>query len=1057
MRTILMASSAVAALLSAPAAAQVVIGTVQTAPVRTATAANGQPSAVTINAQGAVDATSGSAVTQDSASVVVNQGRAQVRDADNATGIDATAGGGGITSSGRIVVDETYRPADADSDGDLDGPFARGTNRAGIRVRGAYAGDVTVAAGGTVVVQGNDSAGIRLGGPLTGNLTQEGSVTVTGDRSVGVQTGAVTGKLRLAGTIGAVGQGASAARVDGPVAGLLEIQGTLTATGYRSVTLPADVSKLDADDLLQGGSALAVTNSVSGGIVFAVPPAATTPPVADADRDGIEDAREGTAVVTAYGAAPAVLIGGASALTVGPVAGRTDGFGLVADGSVLGSGVYAGVSGQGMVLGGQGGSVTVAGGIAVGGRVLAASNGASATALRLGAGASAPVLTVGGTLGATGGNAAAAVSTALLVDAGAGLPALRNTGTIQAVAGGADGTAVAIRDLSGTLRTVENSGLVSATGGLASAGRSIAIDLSAAGGDAVVRQAGGANIGIAGDVLLGAGNDLLDVQAGSVIGTVRLGAGDDRVVLAGASRFAGALDYGTGGGTLQVGGTSVFAGSLANAGRVAVTVGGGALSLSAPAAVGSLSVAAAGTLGVTLSQATRTAPALTVGGAASFERGATLSVAIGGLVGAEGRHQVLSTAGGIAGADGIAFSAAALPYLFKGALVAAPTGLSVDVTRRTAAELQLDRPSAQLYDAAYASLLNDAELAGAFLGIGGGEGGPATFRQTLAQLLPDQATGTFEMATAAARATARVIADPTGLLREAGNWGYWAAPVGVQLKTGSVAAGGYEVSGWGAAAGAERRVGPGQIGVSLAYLDNRQSQRANLNRVDGTQYEAAAYWRGGWGGWLTTARASAARIDFDGRRRFLGTGGTTQIDRRSDASWGAGLYSGAASVAWEGGSERFFVRPTLAVDYYRLVEDAHRDVLATATAPRGAALSVDKRTSDELAGTASLAVGLDVYNRSRSWTGKVVGENWFRLEVEGGRREVLAGALGATVAQFDGGQRFTIDPEGERSGWIGRVRAMGGSSRWRLAGEVGAEQRLGDAALSARGSLTVRM
>ena len=42
----------------------------------------------------------------------------------------------------------------------------------------------------------------------------------------------------------------------------------LTASGYRYTTAPADPSKLDADDLLQGGPALSIEGDVTGGIIL---------------------------------------------------------------------------------------------------------------------------------------------------------------------------------------------------------------------------------------------------------------------------------------------------------------------------------------------------------------------------------------------------------------------------------------------------------------------------------------------------------------------------------------------------------------------------------------------------------------------------------------------------------------------------------------------------------------------------------------------------------------------------------------------------------------------
>ncbi|RZM25830.1 MAG: autotransporter domain-containing protein, partial [Sphingomonas sp.] len=219
--------------VAAPAHAQTVIDTKRTDPVRTATIKAGTPDAIRIAAAGSVVPTAGTAVTIDSANAVVNEGTIQVSNADNATGILANAGtGGGITNSGKIILDETYVATDTDKDGDVDGPFAAGTGRTGIRTAGAYAGAIVNS--GSVTVQGNNSAGIWLGGPLTGAFTHDGTTSVTGDGSTAVRVADVTGNVRLAGTIAAVGRGAVAARVDGDIAGALVVQGAIGATGYRS-------------------------------------------------------------------------------------------------------------------------------------------------------------------------------------------------------------------------------------------------------------------------------------------------------------------------------------------------------------------------------------------------------------------------------------------------------------------------------------------------------------------------------------------------------------------------------------------------------------------------------------------------------------------------------------------------------------------------------------------------------------------------------------------------------------------------------------------------------
>jgi hypothetical protein len=304
MRRLLLTTTCLFA-VTTPVQAQTVIDTKRTDAVRTSTIKAGARDNIRIAAAGSVTPTTGTAVTIDSVNSVSNEGTIQITNADNATGIFANAAtGGGITNAatGKIIIDESYVATDTDKDGDLDGSFAAGTGRTGIRTAGAYTGAIVNS--GAITVKGNNSAGIWLGGPLTGAFTHDGQTSVTGNGSTGVRIADVTGNVRLAGTIAAIGQGAVAARVDGDITGALVVQGALGSTGYRYVTAPADVSKLDADDLLQGGSALIVAGNVSGGIIFAVPPKDASTTDTDEDKDGLPDATEGSAAITSYGAAP---------------------------------------------------------------------------------------------------------------------------------------------------------------------------------------------------------------------------------------------------------------------------------------------------------------------------------------------------------------------------------------------------------------------------------------------------------------------------------------------------------------------------------------------------------------------------------------------------------------------------------------------------------------------------------------------------------------------------------------------------------------------------------
>ncbi len=1049
------------------AQAQTVIDTKRTDAVRTSTIKAGAADNLKIVAAGSVTPTSGTAVTVDTVNSVTNEGTIQVTNADGSTGILANAGtGGGIANAatGKIIIDESYVATDTDKDGDLDGPFAAGTGRTGIRTAGAYTGAIVNS--GAITVKGNNSAGIWLGGPLTGAFTHDGQTSVTGDRSTGVRIADVTGNVRLAGTIAAIGQGAVAARVDGDIAGALVVQGALGSTGYRYVTAPADPSKLDADDLLQGGSALVVAGNVSGGIIFAVPPKDASTTDTDEDKDGLPDATEGSAVITSYGAAPAVQIGSATrAVAIGAVAGTGTGFGLIVDGGIAGSGVYGGVEGNGLAIGGLGGAVTIAGGIGVNGTVAATANGASATALKIGSGASTPEIRNAGTISAAGGGTAASRSTAVLVDTGASVGTIRNSGTIKAAAQAADGTAIGILDRSGTVTLVENSGGIGATGALATSERNVAIDLSANTTGTIVRQTavatGIAAPAIVGDVRFGSGNDLFDVADGTVAGTARFGsgnnrlalsgdaafaggavfgAGNDALTLAGTSVFNGAADFGGGSDTLTLGGTSRFTGTLANAGGLAVAVNGGTLDITKAASIASLSVGGGGVLAVTLDKTGGTGTMIQVAGTASFDKDSKLALKLTSVTDAEGRYVVLR-AGTLTGAANLTATTTALPFLYKGS-IATGTGndLTVDILRKTSTELGFNRSQASAYDAVYRALGNDAKVGGAFLNITDGD----AFRGSVRQMLPDHAGGTFEAVTMGSRAAARVLADPHGPFKDEGKWGYWVTQVAWGTSKSIADTAGYDISGWGVSAGAEYKTGVGNFGTSFAYLNGQDADDGTNNEVRSNQYELAGYWRGHWGDLQANARVSGAKIAFDGTRQFNGAIGTEKVDRTSKGDWNGTLYSASGGVSWDGGKGIFVFRPVLAIDYYKLKEDGYSET----GGGKAIDLVVRSRSSDELAVTASTALGLNFGGTSPD-------EGWFRVEAEGGRRELVGGGLGATTAAFEGGQSFTLTPEERTSGWVGKLRAVGGSSAFRLGGEFGGEQQQGRVALSLRASLQI--
>src|SRR5699024_11118652 len=108
----------------------------------------------------------------------------------------------------------------------------------------------------------------------------------------------------------------------------------------------------------------------------------------------------------------------------------------------------------------------------------------------------------------------------------------------------------------------------------------------------------------------------------------------------------------------------------------------------------------------------------------------------------------------------------------------------------------------------------------------------------------------------------------------------------------------------------------------------------------------------------------------------------------------------------------FFLRPSAGVEYHDLSEDGYQEK----GGGKALDLTVAKRSSSELAVNGLLAAGFEL-------GGTRDDEGYFRVEAEGGRRQIVSGSLGKTRAHFEGGEEFVLTPEGRESGWVGRLRA----------------------------------
>ena len=331
----------------------------------------------------------------------------------------------------------------------------------------------------------------------------------------------------------------------------------------------------------------------------------------------------------------------------------------------------------------------------------------------------------------------------------------------------------------------------------------------------------------------GTGSDTLDIADGKLAGNVSFGTGDNRFLLSGdatatgnltfgsgvdtittggTSVFSGAVDFGGGADVLTIGGTSVFKAQLSNASGLAVSVQKGTFGVVKSATIASLDVTDGGTLAVTLDKTPGASSLLNVSGAANFGTGSKLQLNVADVENAEG-HFVVLNAGTLTGGSNLSTNNEFLPFLYKGALTVTGNQVAVDVSRKSSTELGLNRSESAAYGAIYEALAEDDDIGDSFLAIRDQE----EFVDSIRQMLPEHAGGTFEAVTMGDRTLARMLSDPKSTQKQEGNFSYYAAQAvwGSSKSIGDTA--GYEIGGWGATMGAEYDTKLGKFGGSLSY------------------------------------------------------------------------------------------------------------------------------------------------------------------------------------------------------------------------------------------------
>ncbi|MDX2238584.1 MAG: autotransporter outer membrane beta-barrel domain-containing protein [Hyphomonadaceae bacterium] len=1038
---------------AAPAQAETTIANTRDAPIRTATVNNGAADDLRIDEDGQIDieVDDVAGVTLDSANDLTLDDGALISadDVERIRGIVIAAEGqGDLDSAGDIYLFEDYTPEDTDDDGYIDEPFAQGGDRIGVLVEARatpLVGDIRLTEEAAISVEGNDSAGLRVLGAVNGDLVSAGSVSVVGDRGVAIDIQApIAGDVSIEGSANATGEDSIAVDVAAPIQGRLYVRGALSATGYRYTTAPTDddeYADLIEDGVLQGGPALRISSSVAGGVLLDGRGYeddqddngnGITEDELEDDDDLEDDYEDAQTTISAYGNAPAVAIGNASAaMTLGAGAPLTEGepgagldalnigYGLVNRGTIAAYGIYDGVAATGVSLFGAGAATrtTIAGGVRNDGSIAAYAVEVDSTGLRIGAFVDAPTLYNLGAIGAASTAEADVAAYALRIEDGAGMSRIVNQGTIQAALYGETGDAIAIAADGTAPGLIENYGAIIAEISATDddedddvdpvvTGRAIAIDVSRATNAVTIRQfasiartdqddeddSSEPDVEIIGDILFGSGDDLLDLRAGL---------------------FEGHVDFGAGADALRIAGGATARGTFADAdASLALDVDDGLLAIeSGVFRVGSARIGARGVLSLAVSETASENSRLAVSNALRFEDGARIDVSLDLLLDddaffATGAYsQEIITAGSISGfaaASGNLTSA----YLYTPTLAQnGANSLVVELRAKTPEELGLSGNESIAFDAAYRAVAGDADLSAAFAGISDGD----QFREAYRQLLPSALAASTELSVAEnlqvmQGAIARV-GGPDAIAADAVTlWAQQAGGVHERAVDGFGAA--WDGWNWNVSFGIDGPVQFGQLGFFGAFqISETDDGRATSGALATWRASAGAFWANDLPGGAIVRTSALAGVGRSGLDRALDI--DLEDDDRDLAREISGEWTSASALA-----QIDLARPLRAGDF-------------TLTPRIGAigAVSWDGEYRESGGGGADLQV--DARDAQRAYAFGELGARYaFRFSetetfspyVQAGWRQRVAGEEAQLTARFTGGAPFTFVDATESEG-----------------------------------------
>jgi hypothetical protein len=973
------------------------------------------------------------ALTLNSNNVLNNEGTITSNNVDNVTGMLIKGGYSGTVTNGvAINLTESYAPGSLNNNGIADAPFAQGTNRIGILMSGPFTGSIYDT--GSVTIQGNNSTGISLQGALNGSLEHSGSITVTGDNSFGIKTnGEITGEMRLTGTVSVKGQNSVGVQINGPIDGAFRLYSTITSTGYavsvRETGPMLTQVETTPGDVQQGGSALQIFGSVKGGVFLGAPPPGTVPTdtTTDADADGIVDSAEGTSSITTYGSAPALQIGGPTAITFGNFGSSFNAYGLIIEGTISAQGLMDGVSSTAVDIGVGHSGVNLSGGIRVAGTVSSASFQADSMAIHLENGVTGAALLNTGTISATVTSGAANTATALQIDAGATLNSITNTGILTAIVNGDTANALAVVDKSGAVNSVLNYDNISAVlnpaiAGEAVTGQGIALDLRAntSGVTFTQLQAPGSTVvpTLVGDVLLGSGPNTVSLLAGSMQGTLSMGSAPGSLTIDNGAAYVGNLIYG--------------------GNHLAINIANGSLQDTSATTVhaSSLNVGPNSTLTFALDPVHNSSSLINVSGAATFAAGAKIGATLISTPSLAGQTFTVVQAGSLSIGNQSSALLANLPYLFVGSTSVNSAANSVSFTVRTksTSDLGLNKSEAAAFNAVYAALPQDSGIQTAVISAPD----RPTFISAYDQLLPNSSGDVFQTAFGMSRAVSRAASDRFDTSTQKDDEdeddfivsGFWASEFFSGVEQNKADNNAYHSAGLGVIGGYDFGGTGVTISASSANISRPHQPGDNLNSV--SVVEGGLYADPRFGPLSIDARFGAAYLKIADRRQLVDSivsgdlSTTSTLTRTARGDWNGYDLTGHLGAALQlDVTPHLFFQPRV----YGDVLSVHENAYSERGGGTGYDFLVSQRNGAQSDGTVSLVSGL-------RYGSQFIISPQFEL----GYDKVITGGPGDTTARFAyGGPSFTVAPNQMGGAAVARLTLRGDGNYVHFSLQAGGE------------------